>query len=40
MKVEYYDNPWDHYQVTDFLTEKEFNIVKDYHINNVKPIGL
>ena len=38
MKVEYYDDPWDHYQVTDFLTEEEFNIVKDYHINNVKPL--
>ena len=38
MKIEYYDDPWNHYQVTNFLTEEEFNIVRDYHINNVKPL--
>ena len=38
MKIEYYDDPWNHYQVTDFLTEEEFNIVRDYHVNNVKPL--
>ena len=38
MKIEYYDDPWNHYQVKDFLTEEEFNIVRDYHINNVKPL--
>ena len=25
MKIEYYDDPWNHYQVKDFLTEEEFN---------------
>jgi hypothetical protein len=37
MKIEYYNDPWNHYQVTDFLTEEEFNIIKDYHIKNVRP---
>ena len=28
MKINYYNDPWDHFEVKDFLTEAEFNKVK------------
>ena len=38
MKIKFYDDPWYHYEVSEFLTQDEFDAVKTYHVENVPPL--
>jgi hypothetical protein len=38
MKIKFHDDPWYHYEVSEFLTQDEFDAVKAYHIENVPPL--